>query len=353
VLSPMVASIGARIMTPSASAHPLFIVVGGGGALKAVVYERYGPEAVELREVAKPPIAGDQVLVRVHASSVNPVEWYGVYAPPFVRVIGRQLRRPKDHNLGIDMAGTVEAVGKDVTAFRPGDEVFGSSDASWAEYAVAPATKLAQKPARMSFEEAAGVPVAGLTALQALRDHGAVQPGQKVLINGASGGVGTYAIQVAKALGADVTAVCSTQNVELARSLGADRVVDYTHEDFTHLVQRHDLIIDIAGSRSFAKLRRVLTPQGTVVVVGAKMKYSLLGPLKHMIGTVIEAVGRRQTVKLFMAKIETSDLAYMGELIETGKVRSVIDRRYPLSQAVEALRYLGEGHARGKIILSV
>jgi NADPH:quinone reductase-like Zn-dependent oxidoreductase len=251
------------------------------------------------------------------------------------------------------MAGTVEAVGKDVTAFRPGDEVFGSSAASWAEYAVAPSTKLAQKPASMSFEEAAGVPVAGLTALQALRDHGAVQPGQKVLINGASGGVGTYAIQVAKALGADVTAVCSTQNVELARSLGADRVVDYTREDFTHLDQRHDLIIDIAGSRTFAKLRRVLTPQGTVVVVGAKMKYSLLGPLKHMIGTVIEAVGRRQTVKLFMANIETSDLAYMGELIETGKVRSVIDRRYPLSQAVEALRYLGEGHAQGKIILSV
>jgi NADPH:quinone reductase-like Zn-dependent oxidoreductase len=321
--------------------------------LKAVVYERYGPDAVELREVAQPQIGGDQVLVRVRASSVNPVEWYGVYAPPFVRVLSRQLRRPKDHNLGIDLAGTVEAVGKDVTAFQLGEEVFGRSDASWAEYAVAPATKLAPKPASMSFEEAAGVPVAGLTALQALRDHGAVQPGQKVLINGASGGVGTYAIQVAKALGAHVTAVCSPQNLELARSLGADQVVDYTHEDFTQLDQRHDLIIDIAGSRSFAKLRRVLTPQGTVVVVGAKMKYSLLGPLKHMIGSLVEAIGRSQNVKLFMANIETSDLAYMGELIEAGKVRSVIDRRYPLNQAVDALRYLGEGHAQGKIILSV
>jgi NADPH:quinone reductase-like Zn-dependent oxidoreductase len=197
------------------------------------------------------------------------------------------------------------------------------------------------------------VPVAGLTALQALRDHGALQPGQKVLINGASGGVGTYAVQIAKALGADVTAVCSTQNVELARSLGADRVVDYTREDFLQLAQRHDLIIDIAGSRSFAKLRRVLTPQATVVVVGARMKYSLLGPLKHMIGTVIEAVGRSQKVKLFMAEVKTPDLAYVGELIENGKVRSVIDRRYPLSQAAEALRYLGQGHAQGKIILSI
>jgi len=321
--------------------------------LKAIVYERYGPEAVEQCELEKPLIADDQVLVRVRASSVNPVEWYGVYAPPFVRVISRQLRRPKDPSLGVDLAGTVEAVGKNVTAFRPGDEVFGASDASWAEYAAASATKLAHKPANVSFEEAAGVPVAGLTALQALRDHGAVQPGQKVLINGASGGVGTYAIQIGKVLGADVTAVCSTQNVELARSLGADRVIDYTREDFTRTGRQHDLIIDIAGSRSFSKLRRILTPQATVVVVGARMEYSLLGPLKHMIGTVVEAVGRSQEAKLFMADVNTSDLTYMGELIASGKLRSVIDRRYPLSEAVEALRYLGQGHARGKIVLSV
>lgn len=321
--------------------------------MKAIVYERYGPEAVELRDLAKPLVGDDQVLVRVHASSVNPVEWYSVYAPPFVRVISGQLRRPKDPSLGVDLAGTVEAVGKNVTAFGPGDEVFGGSGASWAEYAAAPMTKLARKPANVSFEEAAGVPVAGLTALQALRDHGAVQPGQRVLINGASGGVGTYAVQIAKALGAHVTAVCSTRNVELARSLGADRVVDYRREDFTQLGQRHDLIIDVAGSRSLAKLRRVLTPQASVVVVGAKMKYSLLGPLRHMIGMLVEAIGRSQTVKLFMAKVETSDLAYMGELLESGKVRSVIDRRYPLSEAVEALRYLGQGHAQGKIILNI
>jgi NADPH:quinone reductase-like Zn-dependent oxidoreductase len=321
--------------------------------LRAIVYERYGPEAVELREVEEPPIGDDQALVRVHASSVNPVEWYSVYAPPFVRVISRQLRRPKDPSLGADLAGTVEAVGRNVTTFQPGDDVFGTSGASWAEYAAAQATTLAPKPANMSFEEAAGVPVAGLTALQALRDHGALQPGQKVLINGASGGVGTYAVQVAKALGADVTAVCSTRNVELARSLGADRVVDYTREDFTQLGQRHDLIVDIAGSRSFATLRPVLEQRGTVVVVGARMTYSLLGPVKHMIGSVVEAIGRSQHVKLFMTKVETSDLGYIGQLIESGKVRSVIDRRYPLSHAVDALSYLGQGHAQGKIILTV
>ena len=321
--------------------------------MRAILCERYGLEEVELREVEKPLIGDEEVLVRVRASSVNPVEWYSVYAPPFVRVISRQLRRPKDPSLGADLAGTVEAVGKNVTAFQPGDEVFGSSGASWAEYAAVPTSTLARKPASASFEEAAGVPVAGLTALQALRDRGALQPGQRVLINGASGGVGTYAIQIAKALDAEVTAVCSTQNLELARSLGADHVVDYTREDFTQFDQRYDLIIDIAGSRSFAKLRRVLTPRATVVVVGAKMKYSLLGPLKHMIGTVIEAIGRSQKVKLFIAEVKTSDLAYMGELIESGEVRSVIDRRYPLSDAVEALRYLGQGHAKGKIILSV
>jgi NADPH:quinone reductase-like Zn-dependent oxidoreductase len=321
--------------------------------MKAIVYERYGPDAVELRDVAKPLVDDDHVLVRVYASSVNPVEWYSVFAPPFVRVISRQLRRPKDPSLGVDLAGTVEAVGKDATAFRPGDEVFGASGASWAEFAATPASKLARKPADVSFEEAAGVPVAGLTALQALRDYGGVQPGQKVLINGASGGVGTYAVQIAKTLGADVTAVCSTRNIELARSLGADRIVDYTHEDFTRLGERHDLIVDIAGSRSFAKLRRVLTPHATVVVVGAKMRYSMLGPLKHFAGTSVQAIGRSQKVKFFMAKVETADLAYMGELIESGKVRSVIDRRYQLSEAIEALRYLGQGHAQGKIILNI
>ena len=250
--------------------------------------------------------------------------------------------------MGADFAGRVEAVGKEVNDFQPGDEVFGTSGGSWAEYAASPATKLAPKPANVSFEEAAAVPVAALTALQALRDKGEVQPGQKVLINGASGGVGTYAVQIAKVFGADVTAVCSTGNVEQARSLGADRVVDYTQEDFTKLGERHDLMLDIAGSRSFLAFRRVLTPEATVALIGGPMTYRGLGPLPHLAGTMLKSRGRSQKVKFFVAKINTADLVVMDELLEAGKVRSVIDREYPLSEAPAALAYLGEGHARGK-----
>jgi NADPH:quinone reductase-like Zn-dependent oxidoreductase len=321
--------------------------------MKAIVRERFGIDAVELREVPKPEIGDDQVLVRVHASSVNPVEWYGVYAPPFMRVMSGQLRTPDSSTLGADLAGTVEAVGEDVTDLRPGDDVFGTSPGSWAEYTAATATRLARKPASVPLEDAAAVPIAGLTALQALRDHGAVEPGQKVLVNGASGGVGTYTVQIAKALGADVTAVCSTRNVEQARSLGADRVVDYTREDFTRLDLRHDLVLDIAGSRSFTKLRRVMTPDGTVIVVGARMRYALLGPLKHIAGTMVQSIGRSQKAKFFVAQIDSADLAYLAELMEAGKLRSVIDRRYDLAGAVDALRYLGEGHAQGKVVIDV
>ena len=214
--------------------------------------------------------------------------------------------------------------------------------------------RLARKPANVSFEEAAAVPVAAITALQALRDEGCVQPGQKVLINGASGGVGTYAVQLAKVFGADVTAVCSTANVETARSLGADRVVDYTKEDFTKLGERHDLMLDIAGSRSFRAFRRVLTSEATVVIVGAKFPSNKgIGPLAHVIGTLLAALGRSQKATFFVAKITTEDLGFLGELLEAGKVRSVIDRRFELKQAAAALRYLGEGHARGKVIISV
>lgn len=321
--------------------------------MKAIVHERYGLDALELRELPTPDIGDDEVLVRVRAASVNPVEWYGVYGPPLVRVVSGGLRRPKNRHVGVDLAGTVEAVGKDVTDLGPGDEVFGASRAAWAELAPATAGRLARKPATISFEDAAAVPIAGLTALQAVRDHGAVQAGQKVLVNGASGGVGTFTVQVAKVFGAEVTAVCSTRNVDLARSLGADRVVDYTREDFTRLGERHDVMIDIAGSRSFSTFRDVLTPEARVVLVGAKMSNSVLGPLKHMIGTRLQAIGRSQRVKFFIAKTETADLSYMADLLESGKVRSVIDRRYELKDAVEALRHLGEGHARGKIVLDV
>jgi NADPH:quinone reductase-like Zn-dependent oxidoreductase len=322
-------------------------------SMKAIAHERYGrPEVLKLRDVETPLIEDDQVLVRVHASSVNPVEWYGVTGPYFAR-LGNGLRIPESTAVGSDLAGRIEAVGRGVKDLQPGDEVFGTSGYSWAEYAPAREGKLALKPANLSFEEAAAVPIAALTALQALRDKGQVQPGQKVLINGASGGVGTYAVQIAKSFGADVTAVCSTRNMELVRSLGADRVVDYTREDFTKRGERHDLMLDIAGSRSFWAFRRALTPEATVVLVGGPMKYRGLGPLPHLAGTWLKSRARSQTVTFFLAKITTEDLTVMKELFEAGKVRSVIDRTYQLSEAVEALAYLGEGHARGKVVITV
>jgi NADPH:quinone reductase-like Zn-dependent oxidoreductase len=322
------------------------------GTMKAILHPRYGSDALELRDVDKPVIEDHQVLVRVHASSVNPAEWYRVHGPFFVR-FGTGLSRPKSPAVGADLAGRVEAVGRDVKEFQPGDEVFGTSGGSWAEYAPAREPRLVPKPANVSFEEAAAVPIAALTALQALRDHGGVQPGQKVLINGASGGVGTYAVQLAKSFGAEVTAVCSMRNVELVRSLGADHVVDYTQEDFTRRGERYDLMLDVAGSRSFSEFRRVLTPKATVVGVGAPMSNRGLGPLKHIIGTRLSSLGRGQKVINFVAKIEKEDLAFMSELLAAGTVRSVIDRRYELSQVPEALRYLGTTHARGKVVITM
>jgi NADPH:quinone reductase-like Zn-dependent oxidoreductase len=321
--------------------------------MKAIVHERYGRpnDALGVGEVDLPAIEDHQVLVRVHATSVNPVEWYGVTGPVFAR-FGSGLRRPKKQLFGADLAGTVELVGKDVTELRPGDEVFGTSGGSWAEYAPAREIRLTRKPASVSFEEAAGVPVAGLTALQALRDHGNVQPGQKVLINGASGGVGTYAVQLAKLFGADVTAVCSTRNVEQSHSLGADRVVDYTQDDFTRLDLRHDLMLDIAGSRKFSHLRRVLTPDATIMLVGGPMTYRGLGPLPHLAGMKIKSVGRSQKVAFFVSKMSDEDLTFFAQQMEAGAVRTVIDKQFHLSQAPEALADFGEGHARGKVIIT-
>jgi NADPH:quinone reductase-like Zn-dependent oxidoreductase len=322
--------------------------------MKAIFHEQYGPpDVVEVREVDTPAIEDNQVLVRVHASSVNPAEWYGITGPWFARLFGGGIRKPKSPRVGADLAGRVEAVGGEVTEFQPGDEVFGTSGASWAEYAPAREVRLVPKPANVSFEEAAAVPIAALTALQALRDHGQLQAGQKVLINGASGGVGTFAVQIAKAFGADVTAVCSPRNVEQARALGADRVVDYTQEDFTKLDVRHDLLIDIAGSKPFGKLRRVLTPEATVVIVGAKFPASGLGPLGHVIRMRLGGLVKSQKVKFFIAKITKDDLAVMQELLDSGKVKTVIDRTFELTQVDDALRYLGEGHARGKVVITM
>jgi NADPH:quinone reductase-like Zn-dependent oxidoreductase len=321
--------------------------------VKAIIHERYGPpDVLELREVDKPVVGDGEVLLRVRASSVNPVEWYGVTGLPVARAMGG-WRRPKITSVGGDVAGQVEAVGQGVEGLQVGDEVYGTAVGSWAEYAFAPAARLARKPANLSFEEAAAVPVAGLTALQALRNKGQVEPGQKVLINGASGGVGTFAVQLAKAFGAEVTAVCSTRNVDTTRSLGADRVVDYTREDFTRRDERHELMLDIAGSRSFSEFRRVLTPKAKVIVIGAPMISRGLGPLKHVIATRLAAIGRSQTVTFFIAKITSEDLGVLRELIEAGTVKPVIDRRYALNEAADALRYLGERHARGKIVITV
>lgn len=321
--------------------------------MKAIVADRYGPpEVAELRDVDEPVPGDDQVLIRVRASSVNPADWYRVAGPWFTRP-SSGLLKPRQTKVGTDLAGRVEAVGSGITEFQPGDEVFGTTVGAWAECAPAREVRLVRKPDNLSFEEAAGVPVAAITALQALRDHGRVQPGQKVLINGAAGGVGTFAVQLAKRFGADVTAVCSAGNVELVNSLGADRVVDYSREDFTKLGERHDVMLDIAGTRSFSEFRRVLTPEAIAVVVGAPMSARGLGPLSHVIRTRLGSVGRSQTVKFFVAQITKEDLGVLQEHLAAGEVRSVVDRSYALADVQDALRYLGTRHARAKVIITV
>jgi NADPH:quinone reductase-like Zn-dependent oxidoreductase len=323
--------------------------------VRAIVYQRYGlPDVLELREVEQPTPAADEALVRVHAASVNPVEWHTMTGAPYLVRLGGGLRAPKAERLGADFAGTVEAVGQNVTRFRPGDELFGIKGGALAEYVcVREDGAVAPKPANLSFEEAAAVPIAATTALQGLRDKGRVRSGGRVLINGASGGVGTFAVQLAKWFGADVTGVCSTDKVELARSLGADRVIDYTREDFTRGERRYDLLLDIAGNRSWPDLRRVLEPHATLVFVGGPKTNRLIGPMGHVIGVRLAAVRSGRKVTFFLADVNQAGLTLLSELLENGTVKPVIDRRYELGEAAEALRYLGEGHARGKIVVTV
>jgi NADPH:quinone reductase-like Zn-dependent oxidoreductase len=332
-------------MTAMAMAHT--------SMMKAIVRDTYGaPEVLKVGEVEKPELTDDRVLVRVHAASVARGDWYsltGLY-------IGRAemgLRKPKSRLVGGDFAGTVEAVGRDVTEFQPGDEVFGARSGALAEYACARTSAIALKPAHVTFEEAAAVPTSAITALQGLRDKGQLQPGQKVLINGASGGVGTFAVQIAKALGAEVTAVCSTRNVDLVRSLGADHVIDYTCEDFTRSAERYDLMFDNAGSRSWSECKRVLAPNARVVLVGGQMGGRVLGPLAHVIKAKLAAMFGSRKAVFFVAKFNSADMQVLRELLETGKVTPVIDRRYPLSEVADAFRYLGEGHAQGKIVITI
>jgi len=326
--------------------------------MKAVVHTKYGsPDVLEIRDVKKPAPNDDQVLVKVRAASLNPLDWHFVEGTPYVaRMMMSGLRKPKDPRLGVDLAGQVEAVGKNVTQFKPGDEVFGTGHgAAFAEYVCAGKTKLVMKPANLTFEQAAAVPVAGLTALQGLRDKGKVQPGQKVLINGASGGVGTFAVQIVKSFGADVTGVCSTRNLDLVRSLGADHVIDYTKEDFTKSGQRYDLILDNVGTQPLLGFRRVLKPNGTCVIIGGGGPNDgrFIGPLARPLKALLLSPFISQKMGMMLAEIRQEDLTTMADLMQAGKVKPVIDRTYPLSQIREAMKYLEAGHARGKVILTV
>ncbi|MBI4884300.1 MAG: NAD(P)-dependent alcohol dehydrogenase [Actinobacteria bacterium] len=299
-------------------------------------------------------MADDEILVRVSAASVNPADWYDLTGTPRIARPAMGLFRPKNKNLGVDFAGTVEAVGKSVSQFRVGEAVFGGRTGAIAEYVCVREEKaIVLKPPAMTMEQAAAMPVAALTALQGLRDKGQLQPGQHVLINGASGGVGTYAVQIAKALGAEVTAVCSTRNVDQARALGADHVVDYTVDDFTTGDHRYDLLLDVAGSRRWSDYRKVLKEDATIVIVGAPKGSKMFGPLGHIIHVRLAAMFSSQSATFFVAKFDKADLSVLGDLVTSGKLTSVIDRRYPLKETADAFRYLGEGHAQGKIVVTI
>jgi NADPH:quinone reductase-like Zn-dependent oxidoreductase len=328
-----------------------------GDKMKAIVYCDYGLANLKLAEIAKPTPTDDQILVKVHAASVNPLDWHFIEGTPMImRALGVGLRKPKDTRLGVDFAGTVEAVGKNVTQFKAGDEVFGGRDGAFAEYVCPRADRaVTLKPANISFEQAASINIAGITALQAVRDKGKVQPGQKVLINGASGGVGTFAVQIAKSFGADVTGVCSTRNLEMVRSLGADHVIDYTKDDFAKGDQRYDVILDNVPNHSLSECRRVLNPEGKYVMIGGggPNDNRWIGPFGRLIQTMLLSPFVSQKMGMMMAELKKSDLAILGDMMQSGKVKPVIDRTYKLSELPEAIRYLEEGHARGKVVITV
>jgi NADPH:quinone reductase-like Zn-dependent oxidoreductase len=323
--------------------------------MKAIVRDTYGSlDVLELRDIDKPEIGDEEVLVRVHAAGVGRDVWHVMTGLPYpIRLAGYGLRAPKNPVIGSDVAGVVEAVGKNVTRFQSGDEVFGIGKGSFAEYARALEDKLAPRPANLSFEQAAVVAISGLTALQGLRDHGKVRPGQEVLVIGASGGVGTYAVQLAKAFGAHVTGVCSTPKVDLVRSIGADHVIDYTREDFAEGEQCYDLILDIGGNSTLSRLRRALAFRGTLVITGGEGGGRWLGGTDRQLRALILSRFVDQKLGTFISKENHEDLLVIKGLIESGKVTPVIDRTYPLAEASEAIRYLEEGYAQGKVVITV
>jgi len=344
----------ALVLSHNSDCPPAPPVVAGAAQMKAIVYRCYGsPDVLEYEDVEKPVPADDEILVRVKAASVNPLDWHYMRGSPYIMRLGSGLGAPDDTGMGVDFAGAVEAVGKNVKRFKPGDEVFGGRGGAFAEYLTMPEDRaLALKPANITFEQAASAPIAAITALQALRDKGNVQPGQKVLINGASGGVGTFAVQIAKALGAEVTGVCSTRNVEMVRAIGADHVFDYKKENYTESGNQYDLIVDMVGNHSLLANRQVLAPEGKFVIVGGA-KGDWLGPLMGPIKAILLSPFVGQEFVLLMAQLRQEDLATLADMMEAGDVTPVIDRRFPLSEVPAAIGYSEQGRARGKIIIAI
>jgi len=321
--------------------------------MKAAVYTRYGPpDVVQIADVEKPVPKDNEVLIKVRAASLNPLDWHFMRGTPYAVRIIAGLRKPKVQRLGVDVAGRVEGLGGKVSQFKLGDEVFGPCKGAFAEYVCASESDLVMKPASVTFEQAASVPVAAYTALQGLRDKGRIQAGQKVLVNGAAGGVGTFAVQIAKSFGADVTGVCSTRNLEMVRSIGADRVIDYTKEDFTKSAQRYDLFFDGVGNHSLLASRRVLNPKGIYVGAGGTTDNWMIRPLLSAISSLVLSLFGNQKLLMLLAKPNKQDLAWMREHMESGEIEPVIDRRYNLNEVPEAIRYLETGHARGKVIIT-
>jgi NADPH:quinone reductase-like Zn-dependent oxidoreductase len=361
ILGTIVVLLGAGVLalalvmshTAACGAAPALPV--GATLMKGVVRRCYGPpDVLRYEDVVKPTPADDEVLVKVHAASVNPLDWHYVEGKPYLVRIDRGFGKPDDPRLGVDFAGTVEAVGKGVRRFKPGDEVFGGKLGAFAQYlTVREERAIALKPANVTFEQAASVPIAALTALQALRDQGHIKAGAKVLINGASGGVGTFAVQIAKSYGAEVTGVCSTRNVELVRSLGADHVIDYTREDFTKGAGHYDLIVDSVATHSVSDYRRVLSPNGDYVMIGSATIGNWFGWLEIPLEAWVRSPFMSQKFGMMLAELNKDDLAVMGGLMQSGKVTPAIDRTYKLSETAEAIRYLEKGHARGKVVLTV
>jgi NADPH:quinone reductase-like Zn-dependent oxidoreductase len=320
--------------------------------MKAVVYHNYGsPDVLQCEEIEKPAAGDNEVLIKIRAASVNPLDWHFMRGTPYVVRIMTGLLKPKVTRLGVDVAGQVEAVGRNVTQFKPGDEVFGACRGAFAEYACTAESAVVMKPDNVTFEQAGSVHVAALTALQGLRDKGRIQPGQKVLINGAAGGVGTFAVQIAKSFGAEVTGVCSTRNVDMVRSIGADRVIDYTQEDFTKTGQHYDIFFDCFANHSLSACRRVLNPKGIYIAIGGPSG-STIGILVGWITALVWSWFVSQKFLTFIARSNKEDLTIIRELMATGKVTPVIDRHYKLSEVPEAIRYLEEGHARGKVVIT-